>query len=175
LKTKGWVISGVAFAFLLTSNVAVRGDNNLLLTNNEQGKGQMEQTPNLQGIKVKTFYIDIPNREKAGNSNFNPVKVKIKAGNKIVWTNNDSRTHFISSMSNCDYPGSGCEEPSDEVDVEEEEEEENQNNLISDTFVFTSDYLVPGKTFTYTFKNVGVYKYYCFTHPLEMTGFIEVE
>lgn len=121
------------------------------------------------------FHIDIPDREKAGNSSFNPVKVKVKAGDKVVWTNNDSRTHFITSMSNCDYPGSDCYvSPEDEED-ELEDEEENENNLASDTFYFTSDYLDQGKTFTYIFEKGGVYKYYCFTHPLEMTGYIEVE
>ncbi len=124
------------------------------------------------------FHIDIPDKEKAGNSNFKPGELKVKVGDKIVWTNNDSRTHFISSMSTCDYPGSSCNKAleDDEDELEEEaEEEESGSNLASDTFYFTSDYLDQGKTFTYIFEKVGVYKYYCFTHPLEMTGFVEVK
>ncbi len=175
MKMKGWIILSLAFALLLTSNAAVRGDNSLPAIKDDQGKGQIERATELEGIKVKIFYIDMPDKDKAGNSNFKPAKVKVKAGDKIVWTNNDSRTHFITSMSTCDYPGSGCYESPEAEEDELEEEEEDENNLASDTFYFTSDNIDPGDVFTYTFEKVGVYKYYCFTHPLEMTGFIEVE
>ncbi len=175
MKMRGWIILSLAFVFLLTTNAAVRGDNSLPAIKDDQGTGQLEQTTDLKGIKVKIFYIDMPDREKAGNSNFNPVRVKVKAGDKVVWTNNDSRTHFITSMSNCDYPGSDCYVSSEDDEDELEDEEENESNLASDTFYFTSDNMDTGDVFTYTFEKVGVYKYYCFTHPLEMTGFIEVE
>ena len=165
----------LALILLMTAPSAVIGEDNLPINQADQEKEQKELVAGLKGSNVTIIYVDIPDKEKAGSSSFKPGKLKVKPGDKIIWTNNDNRTHFITSMSNCDYPGSSCNKAADDSEDEEEEEEESGSKLASDTFYFTSDYLDPGKTFTYTFDKVGVYKYYCFTHPLEMTGFIEVE
>jgi plastocyanin len=155
----------VLFLVLFTHS-AVSGEDSMPVSKTDQGK---EQT---------VFYIDIPDREEAGSSNFKPGEITVKTGDKIVWTNHDKRTHFITSMNTCDYPGSNCNETADESEDDEEEEveeEERENNPESDKFHFTSSYLEKGKTFSFAFSKAGVYKYYCYTHPLEMKGTIIVE
>lgn len=177
MKIQWRITLWLALFFLLTAHSDVIGEEELPINRTDQVVEQKKQTNALREIKVAIFNIDIPDKEKAGSSNFKPGIAKVKTGDKIVWTNKDSRTHFITSMSTCDYPGSNCNKAADDSEDEEEEEaeEESGSELASDTFYFTSDYLESGKTFTYTFEKVGVYKYYCFTHPLEMSGFIEVE
>ena len=97
------------------------------------------------------------------------MKLTVKVGDIIVWTNNDIHTHFVTSMKD-NYPQRDYSKPTEEEEEEEEESEEE----VDDTF-FSSSPIEPDGTFIHSFKKPGVYKYFCFRHPRFMQGFIIVE
>ena len=77
---------------------------------------------------------------------FEPSTLKVGKGTTVKWTNDDSTLHTVTSGS----PNSG--EPG---------------------AVFDSSYLSGGKTYEYTFKKAGTFKYFCTLHPF-MKGKIVV-
>ena len=88
---------------------------------------------------------------KAGASSengkgFEPASTTVSTGDTITWINDDTTLHTVTS---------GAPEGGDSG------------------MVFDSSYLAAGKTFEYTFNNVGTYDYYCTLHP-HMTGTIIV-
>jgi plastocyanin len=135
---------------------------------------QEETTPRDAGTQYtpRTFHVTIPNWDEKGSYNFKPTELTVKVGDIIVWTNNDTRTHFVTSMKN-NYPQRDYSKPTNDEEEEEEEEEES-DEAVDDTFFSSSD-IEPGDTFTHSFKKPGVYKYFCFRHPRFMQGFIIVE
>jgi plastocyanin len=48
------------------------------------------------------------------------------------------------------------------------------HTVDSNTGVFNSGFLLPGKTFSYTFNSIGTFQYHCAIHPY-MTGTIIVQ
>lgn len=65
-----------------------------------------------------------------------PSKISIKSGDSVTWLNEDAAFHSVTSG----YYG-------------------NQSGL------FDSEYLDPEESFTFIFKNPGVYDYFCTLHP----------
>jgi plastocyanin len=80
------------------------------------------------------------------SSNFEPSTIDLVIGinNTVVWTNNDSAPHVVSATS-----------------------------VPSGATKFDSGNMMPGATFSYTFKVPGTYKYAC-TYHYWMQGTIEV-
>ena len=92
-----------------------------------------------------TAEVKIP--EGSSDSNhFEPETLKIGKGTTVKWTNEDSTLHTVTSGT----PDSG-----------------------SPGSKFDSSYLGADKTYKYTFKGTGTFKYFCTLHPY-MTGKIEV-
>ena len=89
----------------------------------------------------------------------------MQVGDIVSWINDDSRTHFVTHMKD-NYP---WRDYTSEMDDEEEENLEKVDN----TFFSSSD-IEPGKTFTHSFNKPGIYKYFCFPHPIDMQGAIIV-
>lgn len=77
---------------------------------------------------------------------FDPQEITISTGITVVWSNNDTSVHTVTSGN-----------PSDGA-----------------SGVFDSDMLSPGKTFEHKFDSIGTTEYYCSVHPW-MTGKITVE
>ena len=73
-----------------------------------------------------------------GPNSYNPSPLTIKVGTTVVWTNNDSTLHTVTSG----LPSGGP------VGT-----------------LFDSSYLGPGKTFNYTFSKAGTFDYHCTLHP----------
>ncbi|MCL6547278.1 MAG: cupredoxin domain-containing protein [Alicyclobacillus sp.] len=71
-----------------------------------------------------------------GNFAFQPVTLHVTAGTTVVWDNDDTMPHAVTSGANRSFDGR-----------------------------FNSGDLEPGQTFSYTFKKPGVYPYYCIYHP----------
>lgn len=84
--------------------------------------------------------------------NFVPKEVRATIGidNKIIWQNNDTVAHSVTS----------------------DDEYVDQINGKFDS-MDTIGLVPPGETFEFTFTKVGKYPYYCVPHPW-MTGTIEV-
>lgn len=76
---------------------------------------------------------------------YSPSKITVDPGTTVVWANNDSATHTVTSG-----------QPS-----------------IGPTGLFDSALFSPGKTFEYQFNTVGVHDYFCMVHPW-MTGTVTV-
>ncbi len=74
-----------------------------------------------------------------------PDSVSIKAGDTVIWTNDDTASHTVTS-------GSPSEGPSG---------------------IFDSSLVMAGGSFEVTFDNSGSYDYFCMVHPW-MTGSIQV-
>ncbi|MFQ5559495.1 MAG: plastocyanin/azurin family copper-binding protein [Nitrospinota bacterium] len=112
--------------------------------------------------------IIIPDQSVNGSSQFIPKVLKIKAGERVVWVNQDMRVHFINKKPE-------ISSFSVFVDVDEEEEDEDEGGGNKNEGFSNSPLLQPGLTWGQVFTKKGTYKYYCFTHPLEMRGTIVVE
>ena len=74
-----------------------------------------------------------------------PDSVSIKAGDTVIWANDDTAAHTVTS-------GSPSEGPSG---------------------IFDSSLVIAGDSFEVTFDNSGSYDYFCIVHPW-MTGSIQV-
>ena len=77
---------------------------------------------------------------------FVPDHLTLKAGDTVVWHNNDERQHVLASV-----PGSG---PTDDLEIFAEK-------------------FHPGTIYSHTFKEPGEYPYFCFIHN-RMRGVITV-
>jgi len=113
----------------------------------------------------KKVIVTITDSKKTGYSFFQPRILTILAGDTVSLVNKDSRTHFVTYMKD-NYP---VRYYTAETDDEEEEENETDGNKF-----FSSSEIEPGETFTHTFNKPGIYKYFCFTHPIDMQGAIIV-
>lgn len=76
---------------------------------------------------------------------FDPSSITIPVGNTIVWTNDDTAAHTVTSGKDATPDG-----------------------------VFDSSLFMAGKSFSHKFEDVGEYPYYCLVHPW-MTGTVTVE
>jgi plastocyanin len=84
-----------------------------------------------------------------GDNAFSPSHIKIKVGGTIVWTNNDSNIHTVTSgVPN--NPNAG---------------------QVFDSGL--TSLIAPSKTYSHKFTNTGEFSYFCRLHP-NMVGEIEV-
>lgn len=79
------------------------------------------------------------------DSNLTPSTIKIKAGQSVVWTNQDDTSHLIAS------------------------EDKSLEGFTSD------NHLQQGESFSYVFDKTGTYNYYDTLNPLVLKGEIVVE
>jgi plastocyanin/methionine-rich copper-binding protein CopC len=79
---------------------------------------------------------------------FAPVNVRINVGQTLTWVNNDDVEHYINTDS---HPAH------------------------THTLGFNSRALAKGATYSFTFKEKGVYPYHCSAHAADMMGSIVVE
>jgi plastocyanin len=76
---------------------------------------------------------------------FIPAMVSISVGSTVVWNNDDTAAHTVTSGSPADGPDG----------------------------VFDSSLVMGGKSFEFTFNNAGSFDYFCMVHPW-MTGTVNV-
>ncbi len=98
----------------------------------------------IKGDVVMSTKVSRPGCEKT-DSCYTPSKFVIKQGNSVTWVNQDVAFHSVTSG----HYG----EPSG---------------------LFDSGYLDPEGSFTFNFKNIGTYDYFCTLHPW-MKGTVIVE
>jgi plastocyanin len=97
-------------------------------------------------VKVDVSMPQGASIQQIGQLYYDPTDITISAGTTVVWTNNDSAAHTVTS-------GSLEQGISDEFD---------------------SDLLPPRGTFEYTFNTAGTRDYFCIVHPW-MIGSVTVE
>ena len=79
------------------------------------------------------------------DSCYSPYKVSIATGATVIWSNDDSAAHTVTSG----------------------------NIEAGLTGVFDSGLFMAGSTYEFTFEDAGTFDYFCMVHPW-MTGFIDV-
>lgn len=79
---------------------------------------------------------------------FQPMNVRVNSGQTITWVNNDDVVHYVNTDS---HPAH------------------------TQVTGFNSRALAKGATYSFTFKEKGVYLYHCSAHAAEMVGSIVVE
>jgi len=79
----------------------------------------------------------IPGCEQTSDGCFIPSMVTIDIGGEVIWENNDTAAHTVTSGT-----------PSGEVGA-----------------VFDSSLIAPGSTFSYEFEDAGTFDYFCMVHP----------
>ena len=113
-------------------------------------KEEPEQTMEPEAMMPFTGTISVPSGSSVPgcdetNECFIPAEVTVHVGDTVIWSNDDSAAHTVTSGS-----------PSDGHDG------------IFDSSLFMAD-----TTFSHTFDNAGEYNYFCMVHPW-MTGKIQV-
>jgi plastocyanin len=110
----------------------------------------MEKTMMEKPTGPKTVKVSMPSGTsvpgcEATNKCFVPASVSIKVGDTVVWSNDDSAAHTVTS-------GSPAEGPSG---------------------VFDSSLLIAGGNYEHTFDSTGTVNYFCMVHPW-MVGNVKV-
>ncbi|MGH9999158.1 MAG: SIMPL domain-containing protein [Nitrosopumilaceae archaeon] len=113
---------------------------------------------NIQIVQVKvpvnttkaagTAGVSIVSGSSTPNDNleyFSPSKLTVQLGTTVIWTNDDSAAHTVTSGQPTDGPSG----------------------------LFDSALFAPGNSFEYQFNSAGVHDYFCMVHPW-MTGTITV-
>src|SRR3972149_3868838 len=109
-----------------------------------------EQTMEPEAMVPFTGTISVPSGSSVPgcdetNECFIPAEVTVNVGDTVVWSNDDSAAHTVTSGS----PSGGPDG------------------------TFDSSLFMADTTFSYTFDNAGEYNYFCMVHPW-MTGIIQV-
>ena len=94
-----------------------------------------DSKPTLKADVIMPTKVSRPGCEKT-DSCYIPSKISIKSGDSVTWLNEDAAFHSVTSG----YYGNESE-------------------------LFDSEYLDPEESFTFIFKNPGVYDYFCTLHP----------
>lgn len=149
-------LMGIIFiGFSLFFTGIVKAENGQMIFNKHGRKVNSEK----DSVQIKTiqeerneisnareFFVNIPNWKAAGNSDFNSKELTVKVGDVVIWTNNDTRTHYVTTMKH-NYPERNLTE-----EIEEEEH-------VDDSY-FSSMVIYPGDTFCHSFNKAGTYKYW---------------
>ncbi len=99
--------------------------------------------------ELKNTIISIPEGagiQQIGQIYYNPEVIQIESGTKVIWENNDSTIHTVTSGT----PDKGPDG------------------------LFDSELISAGESFEYTFTSAGKTDYYCIVHPW-MIGSVDVE
>lgn len=104
----------------------------------------MEPDMNIEPDVIMPTKVSRPGCEE-NNLCYIPSQITIKKGNSVIWINEDSAFHSVTS--------GFYDDPSD---------------------LFDSGHLDPFQSFSFVFEEIGVYDYYCTLHPW-MYGKVIVE
>jgi plastocyanin len=105
-------------------------------TENPNGNVPIENPP-----KIELPVSIVPGSSSKTSDAYSPNPVNIRVGDTIVWTNNDTQPHTVTSGSNAQPDGKFDSSP-------------NFNPILA-----------PEATFSHTFTEAGEYPYYCGLHP----------
>lgn len=108
-------------------------------------RGQIIITAQAKPVTANVTISTGASTKSAGQKYFDPAEISVKSGTTVVWTNDDSASHTVTS-------GDPTAGPSG---------------------TFDSGLIQAGKTFQYKFNSAGTTTYYCTIHPW-MTGKITV-
>src|SRR3989337_3049691 len=127
------------------SPVATTAPNTVSPVMEEPSKPVMEEPTGPMTVEVSIpAGTSVPGCEET-NKCFNPSSVSIMKGDTVVWSNDDTAAHTVTSGSPANGPSG----------------------------TFDSSLLIGGKSFEHTFDSSGSVDYFCMVHPW-MTGSVQV-
>jgi manganese oxidase len=133
------IIATITLATLFLSGALVGcGSANSTATSKSTKPIQTTSSSTPTAIATETVTVGM------GNMVFNPAVIHVKTGTKVIWKNNDTIAHTVTSGANRSSDGK-----------------------------YDSKDLQPGKSFSYTFMKPGSYDYFCVYHP-DMNGTVIV-
>ncbi len=114
------------------------GNQTTLMANRNMTSGVMNMTQNNTAITNIMNVSIVPEAAGLEDKAYKPNPIEIKAGQSIIWTNNDLTTHTVTEGNpSTNVPSKG----------------------------FDSGLLSPEQTFMHTFDKAGTIEYHCILHP----------
>jgi plastocyanin len=134
----------LALAATLATIIAVESASAQNSTNEQQSSnigsnGTSSASGNSSSTAAGTKVSIVEEASEMGDQAYDPNPVKIKSGDSVTWTNDDSQIHTVTS-------GTGSDDP----------------NLGKD---FDSSMLSQNQTFSHKFTTAGEFPYFCQLHP----------
>lgn len=131
------VFSGLAVAFGLINSAQAQSSNSTATTNSTSA------TNSTTGSTVKVSIV--PNASTLGKKAFDPNPVTVPVGGTVVWTNNDTVLHTVTS-------GTGSNDTT-------------MGKAFDSGLTGATVLKSKGSTFSHTFKTAGNFSYFCQVHP----------
>jgi plastocyanin len=126
-----------------TSVSSIEEEHPPVLSSSQPVQLQQQQQQN------QTVSIVLGSSTLIDNPGFQPNQIQIRVGDTVIWTNDDSQPHTVTSGS---------------------------NGVPDDKFNSSPNFIplmTPGATFSHTFTEAGEYPYFCLLHP-NMVGKVSV-
>jgi len=140
-----FVIGAVAFVLIIGVSIAYYQFSYLPEINKKPAvPAEWKKPHNITEVSILAGSYD-PNQP----DNFMPKRISVVLGqnNKVVWINEDSTPHTVTSNDKYVDPFSGAFDTLEHKDK------------------LTTGYLMPGDRFEFVFTKPGEYKYHCVPHP----------
>ena len=139
------VISGI------TSSIVVRSVSAQNFTDQQSSEVGSYDTANgsnsTNSIAAGTKVSIVEEASEMGDRAYDPSPIKVKSGDTVTWTNDDSQIHTVTSGTDSSDPNIGKE--------------------------FDSSMLSQNQTFSHKFDTAGEFPYFCQLHPT-MAGKVDV-
>ncbi len=117
--------------------------------NNNYNNPSIIQTKNITDNKKPVIVSIVSGAASLTTNSYQPNPLYIKAGQTVIWTNNDNIVHTVTQSAYSSLGGSN--------------KGNNNNNIV--TMGFDSGVLNIGESVFQKFDKEGIYDYYCTIHP----------
>lgn len=133
------LVLAVTLSTIAVESVSAQNSTYQQQSSNTGGNGTNTASGNSSSTAAGTKVSIAEEASEMGDQAYDPNPVKVKAGNTVTWTNDDSQIHTVTS-------GTGSDDP----------------NMGKD---FDSSMLSQNQTFSHKFTTTGEFPYFCQLHP----------
>jgi plastocyanin len=133
------LVLAVTLSTIAVESVSAQNSTYQQKSSNNGSNGTNTASGNSSSTAAGTKVSIAEEASEMGDQAYDPNPVKVKAGNTVTWTNDDSQIHTVTS-------GTGSDDP----------------NMGKD---FDSSMLSQNQTFSHKFTTTGEFPYFCQLHP----------
>jgi plastocyanin len=133
------LVLAVTLSTIAVESVSAQNSTYQQQSSNTGSNGTNTASGNSSSTAAGTKVSIAEEASEMGDQAYDPNPVKVKAGNTVTWTNDDSQIHTVTS-------GTGSDDP----------------NMGKD---FDSSMLSQNQTFSHKFTTTGEFPYFCQLHP----------
>jgi plastocyanin len=133
------LVLAVTLSTIAVESVSAQNSTYQQQSSNTGSNGTNTASGNSSSTAAGTQVSIAEEASEMGDQAYDPNPVKVKAGNTVTWTNDDSQIHTVTS-------GTGSDDP----------------NMGKD---FDSSMLSQNQTFSHQFTTAGEFPYFCQLHP----------